>query len=101
MSRLCMKTREKKRRFLFKKFFSRRANLRKIINDRDVSMEAKEIVQRKIQKLPRDSVVCRLRNRCWKTGRGNGVYRIVGLCRNAFRHHAMFGDIPGIRKASW
>jgi len=101
LSRLCMKVREKKRKKLTKKFFIKRQSFRKIINDINVSMEAKEIAQKKIQKLPRDSACCRLRNRCWKTGRGNGVYRIVGLCRNMFRHHAMFGDIPGIRKASW
>jgi len=101
MSRLCMKTREKRRIKLSKKYYIKRQSFRKIINDFNVSMEAKEIAQKKIQKLPRDSAFCRLRNRCWKTGRGNGVYSIVGLCRNMFRHHAMFGDIPGIRKASW
>ncbi|HIH2763480.1 MAG TPA: uS14 family ribosomal protein [Candidatus Azoamicus sp.] len=51
-----------------------------------------------MQKLPKDSSKCRLRNRCWKTGRGNGVYRSIGLCRNMFRYHAMRGDIPGIEK---
>lgn len=101
MARLCMSTREKRRVKLVKKYFLRREGLRKIINDLNASMDAKEIAQKRIQKLPRDSSSCRLRNRCWKTGRGNGFYRLVGLCRNMFRHHAMFGDIPGIRKASW
>lgn len=101
MAKLCMYTREKKRIKLVKKYFQKRKALRQIINDINASIDAKEIAQKKIQKLPRDSSTCRLRNRCWKTGRARGVYSFVGLCRNMFRHHAMFGDIPGIRKASW
>ncbi len=101
MSKLCIMKREKRRLRLSKKFFLKRMSLRKIINDIESSMKAKELAQKKMQKLPRDSSKCRLRNRCWKTGRGNGVYKFVGLCRNMFRYHAMRGDIPGIRKASW
>lgn len=101
MSKLCMKLRESRRILLSKKYFNERKKLRKMINNPSVSLEEKQIYQKKMQKLPRDSSFVRLRNRCWKTGRANGFYRIVGLCRNMFRHHAMFGDIPGIRKASW
>ncbi len=101
MSKDCIMKREKRRQKLVKKFFSKRKDLRKIINDVSTSIKEKESAQKVIQKLPKDSAKCRLRNRCWKTGRGNGVYRSVGLCRNMFRYHAMRGDIPGIRKASW
>lgn len=101
MARLCMKLRENRRLNLTKKFFLKRKNLRKIINDINTSIEEKEMAQQIIQKLPKDSAKCRLRNRCWKTGRSKGVYSFVGLCRNMFRYHAMRGDIPGIRKASW
>lgn len=101
MSKLCMKVREKRRVALTNKYFKIRKELRKIVNDINISIEEKELAQKEFQKLPKDSALCRLRNRCWKTGRANGVYSIVGLCRNMFRHHAMFGDIPGIRKASW
>ncbi len=54
-----------------------------------------------LQKLPRNSSPVRLRNRCSITGRGRGVYRKFGLCRNIFRQMALEGKIPGIRKASW
>lgn len=101
MAKLCMYKREKKRQILVKKYLNKRNSLRKIINDITVSMEEKELAQKNIQKLPKDSSVCRLRNRCWKTGRPRGVYKFIGLSRNMFRHYAMFGDIPGIRKASW
>jgi small subunit ribosomal protein S14 len=54
-----------------------------------------------LQKLPRNSSPSRVRNRCVLTGRGRGVYRKYGLCRNKFRELALAGQIPGIRKASW
>lgn len=101
MSKICIIKREKKRQKLVKKFYIKRKNLRKIINDVNTSIKSKESAQKIMQKLPKDSSKCRLRNRCWKTGRGKGVYRFVGLCRNMFRYHAMRGDIPGIKKASW
>jgi len=101
MSKNCMISREKKRQKLVKKFYKKRNNLRKIIKDMTTSIKEKELAQKMIQQLPKDSAQTRLRNRCWKTGRGNGVYRFVGLCRNMFRYHAMRGDIPGIKKASW
>jgi small subunit ribosomal protein S14 len=54
-----------------------------------------------LQKLPRNSSPSRVRNRCFATGRGRGVYKKFGLCRNMFRQMALDGKIPGIRKASW
>jgi len=54
-----------------------------------------------LQKLPRNSSPTRVRNRCSLTGRGKGVYRKFGLCRNVFRQMALDGKLPGIRKASW
>lgn len=54
-----------------------------------------------LQKLPRNSSPTRVRNRCLITGRGRGVYRKFGLCRNMFRLLALEGKIPGMRKASW
>lgn len=54
-----------------------------------------------LQKLPRNSAPTRVRNRCNMTGRGRGVYKKFGICRNVFRQLASEGKIPGIRKASW
>lgn len=101
MSKLCMKRREKRRQKLAEKFSARRDELRLIKNDPSVDLEAKLAANEELQKLPRDSAKCRLRRRCWMTGRAHGVYRAVGICRNMFRIHAMQGDIPGIHKASW
>jgi small subunit ribosomal protein S14 len=54
-----------------------------------------------LQKLPRNSAPNRVRRRCLVTGRGKGVYRKFGLCRNMFRILALEGKIPGVRKSSW
>ncbi len=54
-----------------------------------------------LQKLPRNSSPTRVRNRCVVTGRGRGVYRKFGLCRNVLRQLALEGKIPGLKKASW
>ena len=75
--------------------------LSNIIKDPGASLKIKELAQKKIQTLPRDSNAVRINNRCKITGRSRGVYRFIGLCRNMFRYYAMNGDIPGIRKSSW
>ena len=54
-----------------------------------------------LQKLPRNSSPSRIQSRCFVTGRGRGVYKKFGLCRNMFRLMALDGKIPGITKASW
>lgn len=54
-----------------------------------------------LQQLPRNSAPTRLRTRCSVTGRGRGVYKKYGLCRNIFRQMALEGKLPGVRKASW
>ena len=54
-----------------------------------------------LQKLPRNSSPCRLKNRCKLSGRPKGYLRDFGLSRMAFRELANQGKIPGIRKSSW
>jgi len=43
----------------------------------------------------------RYRNRCKICGRPRGYMRKYGICRLCFREHALLGEIPGVRKASW
>ncbi|QQG46750.1 MAG: 30S ribosomal protein S14 [Candidatus Azosocius agrarius] len=101
MSSNRMIERQARRKSLFLKYFQKRSELRFVIKNPEATLEEKENAQYLMQNLPKDSNKCRLRNRCFVTGRGNGVYSRVGLCRNMFRFYAMRGDIPGIRKASW
>jgi small subunit ribosomal protein S14 len=89
MSKTSVTARNEKRRRLIAKFAEKREYL-KSTGD----FEA-------LQKLPRNSAPTRLKNRCTMTGKGKGVYRKFGLCRNVFRQLALEGKIPGVRKASW
>jgi small subunit ribosomal protein S14 len=101
MAKVSMKMREKKRAILVKKYSTKRAELRAVLNDQEASFDEKMAAQKTLQMLPRDSSAARQRNRCRVTGRPHGVYRKFGLCRNKLREAAMRGDIPGLVKASW
>ncbi|MBL7974706.1 MAG: 30S ribosomal protein S14 [Candidatus Kapabacteria bacterium] len=89
MATTAVKARNEKRKRLVEKYAEKRAALK----------EAGDFEA--LQKLPRNSAANRVRNRCVLTGRGRGVYRKYGLCRNQFRQLALEGKIPGIRKSSW
>ena len=39
--------------------------------------------------------------RCGMCGRARAVYKKFGICRICLRSHALLGEIPGMRKASW
>ena len=101
MAKKSMIAREVKRKKLTQKFDAKRKSLREIIRDPNSTFEQKELAQLQMQKLPRDSSVTRIRNRCGLTGRPHGFYRKFGLSRNKLREATMRGDVPGVVKASW
>jgi small subunit ribosomal protein S14 len=101
MAKLSMIARETKRTRTVKKYAARRAELKKVINDRNAAYEQVDAALTALQKLPRDASPTRQRNRCRITGRPHGYYRKFGLARNKLREAAMRGDIPGLVKASW
>lgn len=101
MAKQSMKARDVKRAKLATKFASQRAELKAIIVDMNASEEARWDAVLKLQQLPRDSSPTRQRNRCAITGRPHGFLRKFGLSRIKLREHAMKGEIPGLKKASW
>src|SRR5574343_329989 len=101
MAKKSMIAREVKRKKLVKKFDAKRKSLKEIIRNPNTSFEEKETAQLQLQKLPRDSSITRVRNRCNLTGRPHGYYRKFGLSRNKLREATMRGDVPGVTKASW
>jgi small subunit ribosomal protein S14 len=101
MAKKSMIAREHKRINQVKKYAERRRALKAIIRDPNASFEDRESAQLRLQKLPRDSSFCRIRNRCKLTGRPHGYYRKFGLGRNKLREATMRGDVPGMVKASW
>ena len=89
-------------RYNFKKTdITDRKALRDILNNQDATIDEKMDASMKLQKLPRDSSLSRITNRCAITGRPKGFYRKFGLGRIKVREAAMRGDIPGLVKASW
>lgn len=100
MAKKSMIEREKKRIRLEKKYSLKRVNL---INEYKsaTDFETKMEIHSKLQKLPRNSIKVRIRNRCWKTGRPRGVFRDFGISRHVFREMAHQCLLPGVTKSSW
>lgn len=101
MAKVSMVEREKKRAKIAAKYAEKRAELKKIINDRSLSDDEHWEAQLKLQKLPRNASPVRKQRRCGQTGRPRAVYRKFGLARTKLREAAMRGDVPGLVKASW
>jgi len=83
------------------KFYEKRKKLKKIIMDKNISLEERFKAQMKLSNLPRNSSRTRVRNRCQITGRPHGVYRKLKISRIALRQLGLEGKIPGMVKASW
>jgi len=96
-----MIAREVKRIKTVAKFAEKRASLKAIMNDSNLSSEERYEASIKLQKLPRNSSPSRVVRRCQITGRPHAVYRKFGLSRIKLREAAMRGDIPGLVKSSW
>tara|TARA_Y100000741_G_scaffold359745_1_gene340878 strand:+ start:654 stop:959 length:306 start_codon:yes stop_codon:yes gene_type:complete len=89
------------RQKIVSKFNKKRKALKKMIMQKDLSMEERFKLQSKLNDLPRDSSAIRIRNRCKITGRTRGVYRKFGLSRIKLRELTMSGALPGVVKSSW
>ena len=101
MAKVSQVLRDQKRKKLIEKYAEKRAELRKRLNDRNVSMEEKFQIQELFAKLPRNSCPTRLNRRCAVSGRSRSYYRKFGISRIAFRDLALCGQLPGVRKSSW
>ena len=101
MAKTSMIEREKKRSKTRAKYARKRAELKAIIGNRNLSDDERWDAQLKLQALPRNASPVREQRRCGLTGRPHAVYRKFGLARNKLREAAMRGDVPGLVKASW
>lgn len=93
--------RDEKRRRLAKKFEGRRARLKAIAKDANLSEEERFSAQLKLAEVPRNSSKVRIHNRCEVTGRPRGYYRKLKMSRVALRELGSKGLIPGLVKSSW
>jgi len=93
--------RNNKRKKMTKKYSGKRARLKEIAMNKELSIEERFEAQLKLAKLPRNSSKVRIRNRCLITGRPRGYYRKFAISRIALRDLASIGLIPGVIKSSW
>ncbi|MGC4074637.1 MAG: 30S ribosomal protein S14 [Nibricoccus sp.] len=93
--------RNKKRIALSAKFGAKRAELKAILANPATTDEEFYAAQKKLQKLPKNSAVERVRNRCSMSGRPRAFIGRFGVSRITFRELALAGKIPGVTKSSW
>lgn len=100
MSKKSVIEREKKKENLVKKFLIKRQELKKALKIAN-TFKDKLNLSKKLQKLPKNSSIVRLKNRCSITGKAKGFFRFFGLSRNIFREFAHNCLLPGVIKSSW
>ena len=101
MAKLSSINKNNRRIKLAEKFYKKRNVLKKIIMDKKIPLEERFKAQQKLSKLPSNSALNRVRNRCQITGRPHGVYRKLRISRIALRKLGLEGKIPGMVKSSW
>ena len=101
MAKLSSINKNNKRIKLSNKFFKKRQTLKKIVMNKNLTLEERFEAQQKLSKLPRNSAKSRVMNRCQITGRPHGVYRKLKISRIALRDLGLAGLIPGMTKSSW
>ena len=101
MAKLSSINKNNRRIKLSNKFFKKRQALKKIIMNKNLTLEERFKAQQKLSKLPRNSAKSRVMNRCQITGRPHGVYRKLKISRIALRQLGLQGKIPGMVKSSW
>lgn len=93
--------RNNKRKRIVEKYAAKRAELKAIIMNEELSLEERFKARLELADLPRNSAPNRVRNRCEVTGRPRGYYRKLQMSRIALRELGSNGKIPGLVKSSW
>ena len=93
--------RKLKRTRLAERYATKRARMKSLAKDPDVTPEDRFNARLKLAELPRNSAPVRVRLRCMISGRPHGNYRKFKMSRIALRELASRGQIPGMVKSSW
>lgn len=92
---------QKRREAMVARHWKKREALREASRNLHLSAEERFQARVALNKMPRDTSPCRLRNRCQLTGRSRGYLRKFQMSRLCFRELASAAMIPGVTKASW
>ena len=101
MAKVSMIERDKKRARLVKKYAAKREALLAVARDRNAKPEDIFKANQALEKLPKNAMPSRKRNRCALTGRPRGNYRYFGICRIKIIEAARAGELHGILSSSW
>jgi small subunit ribosomal protein S14 len=101
MAKVSAVQRNNKRKKLTKRFEAKRAALKAVIYNKDVSPEERFQATLALSDLPKNSSKIRIKNRCAMTGRPRAYYRKFDLSRIMVRELGSHGEIPGLVKSSW
>jgi small subunit ribosomal protein S14 len=101
MAKTSAVNRNKKREYMSGRDRAKRAALKKVVMDREVSVEERFEATLRLAQMPRNGAKVRVHLRCELTGRARANYRKFKLSRIALRDLASSGQIPGMTKASW
>ncbi|MDR0351044.1 MAG: 30S ribosomal protein S14 [Puniceicoccales bacterium] len=101
MAKISVIKRNEKRMALVAKFAAKRKEYKKILSNPDVDDDMFFKTLYNLNRLPRNSSLVRLRNRCCITGRPRAFHGRFGISRLKLREFALSGLIPGLVKASW
>lgn len=93
--------RDHRRRLLAYKLEQKTLQYKALLQDICLPMSIKQEKGKNYKRVPRNSSLTRLRNRCILTGRSRGVLRFCKLSRIRLRELASQGLLIGVNKASW
>jgi ribosomal protein S14 len=88
-------------RYLFKNYELKRLILKAVNQNLKIQQKIRWKLQLQVFKIPFNSSVTRIKNRCILTGRSRSVYRFMQLSRIQLRKWASNGFLTGITKKSW
>jgi len=100
MAKKSLLEREKKRKLLFLKYKNKRNFLKKKLKS-CTNLEELLAIAKLLEKLPKNSSLTRIHNRCWKSGRSRSYYSFFGLSRNTIIVFSNTCLIPGLLKSTW
>lgn len=102
MAKKSVVERNLKRELLGVKYSQKRAELKKKIRDKNLTLQERFNLAQKLDALPRDGSAVRYHRRCVLTQRAHGLIdKNLGISRIMLRKLVALGQVPGVRKASW
>ena len=93
--------RDMKRRKLVAEYADERLRLRLIKKSKLLPSIVAQKAKSDLARLPLDSNICRVHNRCTITDRPRGLVTQYKVCRHKFKGYADAGLIPGLKRSTW